>query len=72
MSKMVDNFIPDSIEGWAEAVDVLLSSDFEGRKIYFDLSEIRPRGAPVAGTGKAPGPDGLRRALDEIEQYRRV
>ena len=69
--------IPDSIEGWAEAVDVLMSSffvgggkhpEYEGRKVFFDLNEIRPKGATVAGTGKAPGPDGLRKALDKIEQ----
>mgnify|MGYP003777722807 CR=1 FL=1 len=69
--------VPDSIEGWAESVDVLVSSyfvgggkhpEFEGRKVYFDLSEIRPKGSPVSGTGKAPGPDGLRKALDKIEQ----
>jgi len=69
--------VPDSIEGWAQAVDVLMSSffvgggkhpEYEGRKVFFDLNEIRPKGAPVAGTGKAPGPDGLRKALDKIEQ----
>ena len=69
--------VPDSIEGWAEAVSVLMSSffvgggahpEFEGRKVFFDLTEIRPKGSLVSGTGKAPGPEGLRKALDKIEQ----
>lgn len=68
--------VPDSIEGWAQALDVLLSSffvgggkhpEYEGRKIYFDLSDIRPKGAFISGGFKAPGPDGLRYALDKVE-----
>ena len=68
--------VEDSIEGWATAVDVLMSSyfvskskhpDYEGRRIYFDLTQIRPRGAKISGGFKAPGPDGLRLALDKIE-----
>lgn len=68
--------VEDSIEGWASAVDVLLSSYFEnggkhpdyvGRRIYFDLSLIRPKGSMISGGFKAPGPDPLRRALDRIE-----
>jgi len=68
--------VEDSIEGWATAVDVLMSSyfmnggkhpDYAGRRIYFDLSNIRPKGAKISGGFKAPGPDGLRLALDKIE-----
>jgi ribonucleoside-diphosphate reductase alpha chain len=68
--------VEDSIEGWANAVDVLLSSyfvgggkhpEFEGRRVFFDLSLIRPKGAMISGGFKAPGPDGLRLALDRIE-----
>lgn len=68
--------VEDSIEGWATAVDVLLSSyfvnggkhpEYAGRRIYFDLTEIRPKGAKISGGFKAPGPDGLRLALDKIE-----
>lgn len=67
--------VPDSIEGWADAVGVLMSSffvsggddNFRGRKIYFDLSKIRPKGAEISGGFKAPGPDPLRKALDKIE-----
>lgn len=68
--------VEDSIEGWATAVDVLLSSYFEtggkhpeyrGHRVYFDLTKIRPKGAKISGGFKAPGPDGLRLALDRIE-----
>lgn len=68
--------VDDSIEGWATAVDVLLSSFFEnggkhpeyrGHRVYFDLTKIRPKGAKISGGFKAPGPDGLRLALDRIE-----
>ena len=73
----VVNFtIPDSIEGWAQAVDVLLSSYFEtggvhskysGKKVYFDFNEIRPKGSEISGGFKAPGPEPLRESLILIE-----
>lgn len=68
--------VEDSIEGWAEAVDVLMSSyfvgggkhpEYEGRRVYFDLNNIRPKGAKISGGFKSPGPDGLRSSLDKIE-----
>lgn len=68
--------IPDSIEGWADAFGVLLSSYFsEGQTfpeyahhhIAFDFSQIRPKGALISGGFKAPGPDGLRAALVKCE-----
>ena len=68
--------VEDSIEGWASALDVLMSSyfvgggkypDYEGRRVFFDLSQIRPKGAKISGGFKAPGPEGLRRSLDKIE-----
>jgi len=67
--------VPDSIEGWADAVGALMSSffvsggneDYRSRKIYFDLSEIRPKGSEISGGFKAPGPEPLRIALDKIE-----
>lgn len=75
--KQVKQFQPaDSIEGWADCVGVLMSSyfvgggthpEFEGRKVYFDLTNIRPKGAMISGGFKAPGPEPLRRALDKIE-----
>ena len=68
--------VEDSIEGWASALDVLMASYFEdggkypefaGRRVFFDLSNIRPKGAKISGGFKAPGPEGLRRSLDKIE-----
>jgi len=70
------HIVTDDIEGWATAVDILMSSyfvdggkypDYAGRRVYFDLSNIRPKGSKISGGFKAPGPDGLRRALDKIE-----
>ena len=68
--------IPDSIEGWADSFAVLLSSYFEsnqvfpqyaGHAVYFDFSDIRPKGSMISGGFKAPGPDGLRAALVKCE-----
>lgn len=80
ISKRKDEFVTyiveDSIEGWAESVDVLLSSffitggrnkEYHTKKIKFDYSAIRPRGAFVSGGFKAPGPDGLKKSLEKIE-----
>ncbi len=68
--------VEDSVEGWADALGALMSSYFAsdqqmpemaGRKIYFDLNQVRPKGAMINGGFKAPGPEPLRRALDKIE-----
>ena len=69
--------IPDSIEGWADAIGVLLSSyfteggqfpEYKGCQVHFDFSKIRPRGAYISGGFKAPGPDGLRKTLIKCEE----
>ena len=69
--------VPDSIEGWADAFGVLLSSyfvgggefpEYEGHRVHFDFSKIRPKGAFISGGFKAPGPDGLRLALQRCEE----
>lgn len=73
--ELITYVVEDSIEGWADAVLALMSSffvsggndEFRGKKIYFDLSNIRPKGAEISGGFKAPGPDPLRKALDKIE-----
>ena len=68
--------IEDSIEGWADAFGVLLSSyfvgggtfpEYEGCQVHFDFSKIRPKGSLISGGFKAPGPDGLREALVKCE-----
>jgi ribonucleoside-diphosphate reductase alpha chain len=60
----------DSIEGWADCVNELMCSYFEGTKykgcnVYFDFKNIRPEGALIAGQFKAPGPKGLSAALEK-------
>ena len=68
--------IPDSIEGWADAFGVLLSSyfvdnsthpEYQGCQVHFDYSDIRPKGSMISGGFKAPGPDGLRSSLIKCE-----
>ena len=62
--------IGDSIEGWADAVKVLMKSYLNGRssKVIFDFSDIRPKGARlVTSGGKAPGPQPLKECLLKIE-----
>ena len=61
--------IGDSIEGWADAVKMLILSYFHGTsKIRFDFSDIRPKGsALVTSGGKAPGPQPLKECLVKVE-----
>jgi len=63
------HLIGDSIEGWADAVKVLMKSYFlGGSKIRFDFSDIRPKGSLlVTSGGKAPGPQPLRECLVKLE-----
>ena len=60
--------IGDSIEGWADAIKVLMKSFFQGgSSIKFDLSDIRPKGSLlVTSGGKAPGPEPLRVCITKI------
>lgn len=65
--------VQDSVEGWSDAVEALLSCYFKnnaytGRKMVFDYSKIRPKGAPIkTGGGKAPGHEGLKQSLKKIK-----
>lgn len=65
--------VEDTIEGWADSVEALLScyfvnTAFSGRKIVFDYSRIRPKGSPLkTGGGKAPGYEGLKAAHRKIK-----
>jgi len=78
--------IPDTIEGWADAIGVLMQSYFvtgsktyksydyglidgyEGYRVEFDYSQIRPEGSQISWGGKAPGPKGLENAINNIEK----
>ena len=61
--------IGDSIEGWADAVKILMKSYFRGTStMHFDYSDIRPKGARlVTAGGKAPGPAPLRECLTKLQ-----
>ena len=62
--------IGDSIEGWADAIKVLMKSylgDKRSSRIEFDYSDIRPKGAMlVTSGGKAPGPQPLKECIVKI------
>lgn len=59
--------VPDTIEGWAEAIGLLMTAYYEGRPdIDFDYSIIRPRGAFIRGGFSAPGPEPLKEAIEKI------
>lgn len=69
--------IPDSIEGWSDALGVLMSSyfidkqpfpEYAGYEIKFDDSLIREKGAFISGGFKAPGSKGLMDSLGKVEQ----
>jgi hypothetical protein len=61
--------VNDSIEGWADAVKILIKSYFYGgSKINFDFSDIRAKGMRlITSGGKAPGPQPLKECLLKIE-----
>ncbi|MBT8042044.1 MAG: hypothetical protein KJN98_02645, partial [Pontiella sp.] len=57
--------IPDTIEGWADAMQELMTSYIEGYLVEFNYSEIRHRGSLLKTSGgRAPGHVPLRRALE--------
>ena len=69
--------VEDSIEGWADAIGVLLASytlsdskfqEYYGYRIDFDYSNIRPKGSYISGGFKAPGHAGLKNSLTKIQE----
>jgi len=62
--------VGDSIEGWADAVKVLISSYMRGKALpVFDFGDIRPKGALLLTSGgKAPGPEPLKDCLHNIQK----
>jgi len=61
--------IGDSIEGWADAISVMVKAYFfGGSKPVFDFRDIRPKGARlITSGGKAPGPQPLKECLIKLE-----
>jgi len=67
-SKQRRFLVGDSIEGWADAIKVLIKAYTLGKSDpVFDFRDIRPKGARlITSGGKAPGPDPLRICLDKL------
>ena len=62
--------VSDNIEGWADAIKVLIEAYFFGKSDpTFDFRDIRPKGANlVTSGGKAPGPQPLKDAIHQIRK----
>jgi ribonucleoside-triphosphate reductase len=69
--------IPDNIEGWSDAIGILVSSYFDhdgefleyrGKEVKFVFDQIRPKGSRISNGGKAPGPEPLKKALKNIKR----
>jgi len=68
----INHVIADTIEGWADALDILMRSAIDGRSVLFDYSLIRPAGAPLKTSGgKAPGPQPLFHTLSRVDEIMR-
>lgn len=62
--------VSDSLEGWADAIKVLMKSylGYTQYKPKFNFNDIRPKGARlVTAGGKAPGPEPLKICVAHIE-----
>jgi ribonucleoside-triphosphate reductase len=61
--------VGDAIEGWADAISVLVKAYFfGGSRPTFDFRDIRPKGARlITSGGKAPGPQPLKECLIKLE-----
>lgn len=65
--------IPDTTEGWVEALRLGLEHWFSGEDIKFDYSFIRPAGTPlVIKGGTASGPESLMRLLSKTREIIRA
>lgn len=62
--------VHDSIEGWSQAVDMLMEAYLYRRiRPIYDFTFVRPKGAYLSTTGaKAPGPEPLRILLSKVEE----
>lgn len=62
--------VGDSIEGWSDAIKVLVKSYFSGKPSpIFDFSDIRQKGANlITAGGKAPGPEPLKDCLHNVQK----
>jgi ribonucleoside-diphosphate reductase alpha chain len=60
--------VGDSIEGWADAIKILVESYFHGKSDpAFDYRDIRQKGSRlITSGGKAPGPDPLKICIEHV------
>lgn len=64
INKPSKHTIPDSKEGWADALALGMKTWFDGRDAEFDFSELRPAGTRLKTMGgKSSGPEPLKRLL---------
>lgn len=69
--------IQDNIEGWSYATHALISSylekpivgfeEYQGYKLKFDYSLIRPKGSKVGRRFKAPGHEAFKNSIEKVE-----
>lgn len=74
VSKKVRRYkVGDNIEGWADAIKVLVEAHYKGKSaIRFDFSDIREKGSDLVVTGgKAPGPEPLRKCILSVDSILR-
>ena len=65
----LNHVVADTIEGWGDALHVLMENAVAGRQVHFDYSQIRPEGAPLRTSGgKAPGSAPLFHTLSRAER----
>ena len=75
--EVVTYTVGDTIEGWADALDMLVQTFFRGnpisgKEIFFDFSKIRRKGSWLKTSGgRAPGATPLRIALKRIKKILR-
>lgn len=69
LKKVVHHVIEDTIEGWANALDALVSGFIGGYHVEFAYHLIRKAGTPLKTSGgRAPGHHKLKVALDRIRE----
>lgn len=63
-ASMFTHSIPDTTEGWCEALRIGLTCWFDGVDLAFDYSQIRAKGTPLKTKGgRASGPEPLKQLL---------
>lgn len=70
--------VPDSREGWAEAVQFVEDLTFEGtndlKTVILDFTQVRPKGAPIGGMQDRPssGPIPIMQAMVRMNEIKRA